>query len=111
MSRSLPAASNGTMQGGAPAKQPVAELLLANLRLLDLDLRADWPDVTAKTFSTKDTQQNQKQRIKCTEWILYRLFELWDSEETRDVCFPHGTLSVDGVTDPKNRSFSPSSRL
>jgi hypothetical protein len=67
------------------SKQPLAELLLANLRLLDLDLREDWPEITPRTFNTKDTQQNQKQRIKCTEWILYRLFELWDPEETRDV--------------------------
>jgi hypothetical protein len=78
-------------------RPPLIDLLLANLRLLDLDLRADWPDVTSKTFSTRDNaQQNQKHRIKCTEWILYRLFELWDPEETRDVCLPFTTWKARG---------------
>ncbi|KIW06134.1 uncharacterized protein PV09_03297 [Verruconis gallopava] len=69
-------------------KHPLAELLVINLRLLDLHLRDDWPGITAKTFSTKDTQQSQKLRIKCTEWMLYRLFELWDPDETRDKLQP-----------------------
>jgi hypothetical protein len=89
MSRPVSVASYGALQLTPTLhKQPLAELLLANLRLLDLDLREDWPDITIKTFSTKDTQQNQKQRIKCTEWILYRLFELWEPEETRDKLQP-----------------------
>lgn len=62
-----------------------SELLATNLRLLNLDLLEDWPTITSKTFSTKDAQQNQKQRIRCTEWALFRLFELWDPQETRDV--------------------------
>jgi hypothetical protein len=85
MSRPVSIIANGTAQQSAITRQPLAELVLANLRLLDLDLREDWPEITPKTFSTKDTQHNQKQRVKCTEWILYRLFELWDPEETRDV--------------------------
>ncbi|TVY48158.1 hypothetical protein LOCC1_G001256 [Lachnellula occidentalis] len=41
-------------------------LFLTNLRLLDLDLRKDWPDITNETLSTKkDAQQNQKKRIQC----------------------------------------------
>jgi hypothetical protein len=60
-------------------------LFLTNLRLLDLDLRKDWPDITAKTFSTKDAQQNQKKRIQCVEWALYQLFALWDPEEAQNV--------------------------
>ena len=60
-------------------------LFLTNLRLLDLDLRDDWPDITAVTFSIKDAQQNQKKRIQCVEWALYRLFEIWDPEETKAV--------------------------
>lgn len=64
----------------------LAELFVSNLRLVDLDVRSDWPDITAKSFSSKDPQnQNQKTRIRCTEWALYRLFELWDADETRDV--------------------------
>ena len=60
-------------------------LFLTNLRLLDLDLRKDWPDITPLTFSTKDAQQNQKKRIQCVEWALYQLFTIWDSEEARNV--------------------------
>jgi hypothetical protein len=58
-------------------------LFLTNLRLLDLDLKDDWPGITAVTFSTKD--QNQKKRIQVVEWALYQLFALWDPEETRNV--------------------------
>jgi hypothetical protein len=60
-------------------------LFLTNLRLLDFDLRDDWPDITALTFSTKDAQQNQKRRIQCVEWALYQLFAIWDPQETREV--------------------------
>lgn len=63
------------------------QLFAANLRLLNFDLLDDWPAISSKTFSTKDAQQNQKQRIRCTEWALFRLFELWDPEETRNVTF------------------------
>lgn len=63
-------------------------LFLTNLRLLDFDLRHDWPDITPATFSTKDAQQNQKKRIQCVEWALYQLFSFWDPEETRNVQFP-----------------------
>lgn len=59
-------------------------LFLTNLRLLNLDLRDSWPNITALTFST--SQQNQKKRIQCVEWALYQLFALWDPEETRNVC-------------------------
>ncbi|KAL9134743.1 MAG: hypothetical protein Q9175_004066 [Cornicularia normoerica] len=77
------------------SKQPVASapthaapsisLLLTNLRLLDLDRRDDWPSVTAQTFTSKNTLQNEKTRIQCVEWAFYRLFEIWDPVETKDV--------------------------
>ena len=54
-----------------------------NLRLLNLDQREDWPGISVQTLSTKDALQNQKQRIRCVEWALYRLFEIWDIDETR----------------------------
>lgn len=60
-------------------------LFLANLRLLDLDLRSDWPRISARDFDTRDVHQNQKRRITCVEWALYRLFEIWDRPTTRDV--------------------------
>lgn len=60
-------------------------LFVTNLRLLDFDLYEDWPEIAVHTFATRDAQQNQKKRIQCTEWALYRLFELWDPDETREV--------------------------
>ena len=60
-------------------------LFLTNLRLLDLDLREDWPDIAPLKFSTKDVLQNQKRRIQSVEWALFHLFALWDPDETRNV--------------------------
>jgi len=62
-------------------------LFVANLRLLNLDLRDDWPDVTVRVFDTKHAQQNQRRRVSCTEWSLYRLFDLYDPATTRDVSY------------------------
>lgn len=70
------------------ARPSLSQLFVANLRLLDLDQLPDWPSITPRSFSTRDGQQNQKQRIRCVEWALYRLFELWDQEETRDKLQP-----------------------
>lgn len=58
---------------------------LTNLRLLDLDLQPDWPEINTLTFNNKDASQGQKKRIQCVEWALYQLFSLWDPEETRNV--------------------------
>jgi hypothetical protein len=55
------------------------------LRLLDLDLLEDWPEITEDTFSTAPAKLNLQARIKCVEWSLYRLFELWSPSETREV--------------------------
>ncbi|KAI1267131.1 hypothetical protein F5Y18DRAFT_329639 [Xylariaceae sp. FL1019] len=63
-------------------------LFLTNLRLLDLDLDSDWPDITATTFSAKDAAGGQKKRIHCVEWALYRLFDLWDHAETQNKLRP-----------------------
>jgi hypothetical protein len=68
----------------ASFRPSLIELYLTNLRLLDLDRRPDWPSITARTYATKDAQ-NQKQRILCTEWALFRLFELWSPDETQYV--------------------------
>ncbi|KAF2850442.1 hypothetical protein T440DRAFT_507921 [Plenodomus tracheiphilus IPT5] len=56
------------------------KLFVTNLRLLDLDTRDDWPGITVQTFSAKNA--DQKQRIGGTEWALFRLFEIWDINET-----------------------------
>lgn len=62
-----------------------ASVFLTNLRLLDLDKRSDWPFTSSQLFLGRDVPKNQKNRIQCVEWALYRLFELWDPEETRNV--------------------------
>ncbi|KAF6240925.1 hypothetical protein HO173_000717 [Letharia columbiana] len=67
---------------------PSISLLLTNLHLLDLDSRDDWPSITAQTFTSKNTLQNEKARIQCVEWAFYRLFEIWDPVETKDKLGP-----------------------
>jgi hypothetical protein len=58
-------------------------VLIRNLQLLELDQLDDWPGITLHTLSP--SSQNQRQRIKAVEWILYRLIALWDPETARDV--------------------------
>ena len=60
-------------------------VFLRNLRLLNFDQHSDWPSICPESFSTKGAQQNQKHRIRCVEWGLYRLFEIWDLEATHEV--------------------------
>jgi len=71
-----------------PSAAPLSnlELFLANLRILDLDLLEDWPDISVETFSNT-ASQGQKKRVQCVEWALYQLFVLWDEDEAR-VCLP-----------------------
>ncbi|KAI9875492.1 MAG: hypothetical protein M1830_008411 [Pleopsidium flavum] len=63
-------------------------VFLRNLRLLNLDHSQDWPSITALSFSTRSAQQNQKNRIRCVEWALYHLFEIWNAEESRNKLRP-----------------------
>ncbi|KAF2733328.1 hypothetical protein EJ04DRAFT_513306 [Polyplosphaeria fusca] len=63
-----------------PSPASDAKLFVTNLRLLDLDLRSDWPNITPQTLSSRNA--DQKQRISAVEWALFRLFELWDPHET-----------------------------
>lgn len=67
---------------------PNVSLFLTNLRLLDLDLRPDWPDLNLLTLTNKDAAQGQKKRVQCVEWALYQLFALWDPEEARNKLQP-----------------------
>ena len=53
-------------------------IFLRSLRLLNLDLLEDWPDLSESAYSGRVAQQNL--RVKGTEWALYRLFEIWDPE-------------------------------
>ncbi|EFX05287.1 hypothetical protein CMQ_3356 [Grosmannia clavigera kw1407] len=73
----------------APLSPSNVSIFLTNLRLLDLDLEPDWPDITARTFSTKDAGQGQKRRVQTVEWALYQLFCLWDPEETLSKLQPY----------------------
>ena len=68
-----------------PTQASNASIFITNIRLLDFDKYDDWPSITAQILTGKDAQQHQKKRIQCVEWGLYRLFESWDPEETRNV--------------------------
>lgn len=83
MSRSLSVKTNTKAQPLNPLPASDVKLFVTNLRLLDLDLREDWPDISVQTFSAKNA--DQKQRISGTEWALFRLFEIWDPNETAQV--------------------------
>ncbi|KAL4957448.1 HAUS augmin-like complex subunit 6 N-terminus-domain-containing protein [Aspergillus filifer] len=61
-------------------------VLIRNLQLLELDQLEDWPGITSRTLSP--SSQNQRQRIKAVEWVLYRLIALWDPETARDKLRP-----------------------
>ncbi|KAL2012518.1 hypothetical protein VTN00DRAFT_43 [Thermoascus crustaceus] len=70
---------------GWPSPSHVA-VFIRNLKLLQLDQLDDWPDITTRALSS--SQQNQRQRIKCVEWALYRLFAIWDPEGTQNKLRP-----------------------
>ncbi|KAF2113453.1 HAUS augmin-like complex subunit 6 N-terminus-domain-containing protein [Lophiotrema nucula] len=81
LSRSLSVKTN-TKPAANSASGPISDvkLFVTNLRLLDLDLRSDWPGIIVQTFSSRNA--DQKQRISGVEWSLFRLFEIWDPAET-----------------------------
>jgi len=85
------------------------QLFLTNLKLLDLDLRDDWPGMGVITFSTKDSQQNQKKRVQAVEWALFQLFTLWDPEETQNVRIHTLAFTINLIFE--SRSFNLSSHL
>ncbi|KAM3563776.1 hypothetical protein ARSEF4850_002164 [Beauveria asiatica] len=69
------------------APSPSIPMLLTNMRLLDLDLREDWPAITPAALA--GTTQNHKRRVQAVEWALYRLFEIWDPKDTASKLKPH----------------------
>ncbi|KAF2684334.1 hypothetical protein K458DRAFT_302494 [Lentithecium fluviatile CBS 122367] len=79
-SRSLSLKTNTKTTFNNPLPPSDVKLFVTNLRLLDLDLRPDWPNITVQAFSSKNA--DQKQRMGAVEWGLFRLFELWDPVET-----------------------------
>jgi len=86
VARSLSVKTNTKPALGNPLAPSDIKLFVTNLRLLDLDQRKDWPNITVQTFSAKNA--DQKQRIGAVEWSLFRLFELWDPVETSQVRGP-----------------------
>lgn len=106
--RSLTASYDAPSRGLTTSQAHVAStasnlsLFLANLRLLDLDLLPDWPDVNTLTFSNKDAAQGQKKRVQCVEWALYQLFMLWDPEEARNVRDAHNVFPVPPPAEASN---------
>lgn len=53
-------------------------LFITNLRLLNLDLLPDWPNIAVSSLGNQDART----RIKCTEYALYQLFRLHDPATT-----------------------------
>ena len=76
-----------------------ASVFLTNLRLLNLDKRSDWPSTSFQFLLGKDAPKNQKNRIQFIEWALYRLFEQWDPEETRNVSAIYSFISLEVQVD------------
>ncbi|KAI4195294.1 MAG: hypothetical protein LQ350_007275 [Teloschistes chrysophthalmus] len=70
-----------------PTKTSVSSFI-TNLRLLNLDQLDDWPDVNLSLFAIRNARENQKQRIRCVEWALYKLFTLWSPKEAKNKLQP-----------------------
>ncbi|KAL3457482.1 HAUS augmin-like complex subunit 6 N-terminus-domain-containing protein [Aspergillus heterothallicus] len=66
--------------------QSAHTVLIRNLHLLELDQLEDWSSITPRILAP--SSQNQRQRIKAVEWILYHLISLWDPETARDKLRP-----------------------
>ncbi|KMU80570.1 hypothetical protein CISG_08480 [Coccidioides immitis RMSCC 3703] len=62
-----------------PGPAPLT-IFLRNLKLLRLDTRSGWPNITLETLS--GSQNNLRRRIQAVEWSLYHLFLIWDKNET-----------------------------
>jgi len=76
--------TSATVRAQWPGRTPMATFVKC-LHLLNLDLLDDWPGLTEETFSAKSSRHNLQQRVKGVEWCLYRLFEIYDPDETRNV--------------------------
>ncbi|KAJ5548039.1 hypothetical protein N7513_005273 [Penicillium frequentans] len=61
-------------------------VFVRNLKLLQLDQRDDWPEITLRGLSSSSA--NQRQRIRLVEWALYHLFAIWDPEGTQNKLRP-----------------------
>ena len=71
---------NAAIKAAAGPSMPA--LFVTNLRLLNIDRYADWPNITAASF------QDARGKIKCTEYALYQLFRLYDPSTAADKLQP-----------------------
>ncbi|KAJ5753497.1 uncharacterized protein N7511_007650 [Penicillium nucicola] len=62
------------------------DVFVRNLKLLRLDQREDWPNISIRALSA--SSQNQRQRIRLIEWGLYYLFVIWDPEGAQNKLRP-----------------------
>lgn len=77
------------LKTGNPSLVPSnISVLLTNLRLLDLDKKCNWSDIFPSILTDKGVQKGQTKGIQAVDWTLYRLFELWNPDETRDKLEP-----------------------
>lgn len=59
-------------------------IFVRTLHLLDLDLLPDFPSITESTLRVSSkAPSNLQHRVKSIEWALYRLYELYDPDDTR----------------------------
>ena len=89
-------------------------LVVTNVRLLGLVQRDDWPNIYEQSLLSESSAQSYERNIRFVEWILYRLFEIWDVDLTKEVS---GYTDLCEAWEPKrsdadldHRNFSPSSR-
>lgn len=76
---------NASVRNGIkPTGSTVVSLFVTNLRLLNLDLLPDWPNIAVSSFSNQDART----KIKCVEYALYQLFRLYDPATTSDKLQP-----------------------
>ncbi|KAJ6125704.1 hypothetical protein N7523_003324 [Penicillium sp. IBT 18751x] len=61
-------------------------IFVRNLKLLQLDQREDWPDITVRSLSP--SSQNQRHRVRLVEWALYYLCTIWDPENAQNKLRP-----------------------
>ena len=73
--------------GGRPHGRPTtdSEILIKNLRLLDLDEEFDWPHIRADTFAGAGSAVTTSEGQRAGYWALYKLLEAWDPQTTRKV--------------------------
>ena len=66
------------------SKSSSSETLIKNLRILELDEEFDWPGIRPDTFAASSGAQDQQKRSYAAQWLLYKMFLLWDSDWTKD---------------------------